>query len=271
MRNLWLVLLLAWPSWAQAGDPLQRLDPDLYGPGTLIAAMEELSTYSPAQAVAELLPLLGHEDIEVARTAAWLLRRMGRGPEGAQAAGTVLADGEASVASRLSAVRALGELRDSTASAALVTALGGNSDEALRVAAARALGQLHRPGAVDALTQALTADESETVRASAAQALGQVPDADGHALLSALQDSSASVRLEAIWSLARPSFAVLAGLDERLIELLQNDQNCRVQAEAAWALSGRGDQKVQAALEAARASNCRLAAQAASWAITTRK
>jgi HEAT repeat protein len=257
-------LCLLGPAASGGADPLDRLDPGRYGPGTLVLAMEELEGYKPSQAVDLVLPLLGHEDPDVARTAGWLLRRMGSGPAGATAAGTVLSDPAATEAARVSAAVALGELRDSGGQGALTAALAGDPLPSVRAAAALALGALHRDGAAGALANALGSDPEPAVRRAAAEALGCVPDATAGPLSDALLDADPTVRVEAAWSLGRHRFREALG---RLHGALA-DQDCRVGAAAAWALLQIADPQSQDALQAATGSSCRLTAQAAAWAIS---
>lgn len=250
----------------RAADPLLRLDPARHGPGTLLVALEELEPYRPPQAVELVLPLLAHPEPEVARTAGWLLRRMGRGPEGAEAAAAVLADAEADAPARLSAAVGLGALRDASGVAALSRALSNDPAPPVRAAAARALGALHRAGAVDALVQAASGDSDEEVRAAAARALGSVPDGRPEGLAAVLQDTDqpAGVRVEAAWSLGRHRFSEAIGHLQNAL----SDRDCRVGAAAAWALARIGDPSVVAALEAAASGPCRLTSQAAAWALS---
>jgi HEAT repeat protein len=262
-----LVLLVALISTARAQDPLQRLDPGRFGPGTLIVAMEELERYKPSQAVQPVAALVGHQDTQVARTAAWLLRRMGRGADGVTSASNVLANADAEVASRISAAIALGELREAGSQSPLGSALTGDTDPEVRAAAARALGELHRPGSAAALSQALQQDTEPIVRGAAAAALGSVPDAAESHLAPGLHDSEPFVQLETVWALGRHAFAEAAGILRG--KLQDNAADCRVQAAAAWALARIGDPLEVEALQAAvNQSRCKLTVQAASWALT---
>lgn len=259
-------LILCWHPLVRAADPLLRLDPGRYGPGTLLVALEELERYRPPQAVELVLPLLAHPEPDVARTAGWLLRRMGRGAEGTAAAATVLADPEVGVDARVSAAAGLGELRDAGGVAALAAALTGDPEPRVRAAAARALGALHRAGAVDDLARAMREDSDETVRAAAAGALGSVPDARLADLTAVLQDDGqpGPVRVEAAWSIGRHRFRDAIGHLQNAL----GDGDCRVGAAAAWALARIGDPAVVDALEAAVAGPCRLTSQAATWALS---
>jgi HEAT repeat protein len=261
-----LAVLVTLVSTSRADDPLARLDADRYGPGTLIAAMEQLATYRPPQAVDLLLPLLSHREPDVARSAGWLLRRMGQASAGLTAAGAVLADPQAETDSRRSAALAIGELRNQGGIAPLSTALADDAEESVRAAAAKALGDLFRPGAATALAQAARQDASAEVRAAAVRALSQLPDADPQVLISALKDEDPLVRLEAAWALGQESFRGAQGLLGNLQQAMQSDADCRVQAAAAWALGVIGDPSVKDALSAARNSPCRLTSQAAAWA-----
>ena len=246
-------------------DAIDRLDATRYGPGTLIAAMEELSRTHPPAAVAPLLLLVGHEDADVARMAAWLLRRMGQGSAGAGNAGTVLADSP-SMAARIAAATALGELRDAGCVAPLSAALSGDSEPEVRAAAARALGALHRSGARQPLLTAVDSinEPEPLVRAAAAAALGSTPGTTMNDLVLALRDGDPRVRVEAAWAMGRQGFQTAVG---NLQGALQ-DPDCRVGAAAAWALAQLNDDSVVDALLAATQGPCRLTAQAAHWALS---
>jgi HEAT repeat protein len=245
-------------------DPLDFLDPLRYGPGTLILSMEELDLYRPPQAVDLLLPLLGHEDPDVARTAGWLLRRMGSGSAGVSAAEAVLADPAATKEARVSAATGLGELRDSGGMGALTAALSADPEPEVRAAAALAIGALHRDGAGGALGTALRSDAEPSVRRASAAALGSVPDATEGALVDGLNDGDPTVRVEVAWSLGRHRFrGALGNLHGALA-----DRDCRVGAAAAWALLQIGDPQSRDALQAATRGPCRLTAQAATWALS---
>lgn len=246
------------------GDPLDYLDADRYGAGTLIAAMEKLATYRPSQAVDPVRLLQSHPDPDVARTAAWLLRRMGNGDASVGAAAGVLADPEAAPLARASAALALGELRSSGSAGPLRTALANDPLAGVRERAAAALGALHRAGSADALAAALASDADAGVRREAAHALGGLPDSDPAALVTALGDKDFPVRREAAWSLGRLGAASAVG---NLTGSLQNDPDCRVRAAAAWALGRIRDPLAVDALTAAKDSDCKIAAQAAAWAL----
>ena len=91
--GLCLAAWLAPAAWAQdaiEGDPLDYLDADRYGAGTLIAAMELLSTYMPDQAIDPVRPLQAHPDPDVAR----VLPEHESGPGGGadRASGVVLGE-----------------------------------------------------------------------------------------------------------------------------------------------------------------------------------
>ncbi len=245
-------------------DPLGLLDPVRFGPGTLILSMQELDRYHPPQAVDLVLPLLGHEDPEVARTAGWLLRRMGGGSAGVSAAAAVLSDPATTKAARVSAAIALGELREAGGMGALTAAISADSEPEVRAAAARAAGALHRDGAAGVLATALRSDAEPRVRRAAAEALGCVPDATEGPLADGLNDGDPGVRVEAAWSLGRHRFRGALG---KLHGALA-DRDCRVGAAAAWALLQIRDPQSQDALQAATRGSCRLTAQAATWALS---
>jgi HEAT repeat protein len=264
--RIWLtlyVVMAAGPALGQApinGDPLDFLDAGRYGPGTLIAAMEALATYRPAQAIAPVRLLLSNPDPDVARMAGWLLRRMGDGDSSAGTASGVLGDSASTPETRTTAALALGALRSANGAGPLRTALAGDPNPAVRTACATALGDLHRAGSAGALTSALTADPEPTVLRAAARAMGDLPDADSSALVQALAAPDALLRLEAVYSIGRLGETTAVS---NLVGTLQNDSDCRVRAAAAWALGALGDPLAVDALRAAQNSTCRLAAQAA--------
>jgi HEAT repeat protein len=250
------------------GDPLLRLDPTRYGAGELVAALEKLERYRlesnpPARVYNLVVPLLSHADPLVARTATWLLRRMGLGADAVSAAATVLANAASSEAQRISAAIALGELRTVGSAAPLLSALTNDAASEVRAAAAQALGALHREGSASALGTALTADADPRVRQAAAEALGSVPDSSLSLLLAALGDADAFVRVQVVWAIGRQRFVSAVG---NLLRVLQDDADCRVQSAAAWAIYRLGDTSTCDALSSATQGSCRSTAQAAYWA-----
>lgn len=272
MRRLAVALLfvaicpsgLAVAQDAIEGNPLDYLDAERYGAGTLIAAMEKLSTYGPAEAIVPVRLLQSHPDPDVARTAGWLLRRMGNADASVASAAGVLADPEADSFARASAALALGELRSSGSAGPLRTALANDPEPAVRARAAAALGALRRSGSAGALTTALSTDADAAMRREAARALGGLADADPAALVAALADAEFPVRREAAWSLGRLGVRSAVG---NLTGSLASDPDCRVRAAAAWALGTIRDPLAVDALTAAKESDCKIAAQAATWAL----
>jgi len=266
----WLLLLWTWPMVVHAADPLTRLDPERYGPGTIMVAIEQLAGYTPSQAVEPVRALLGHEDVALVRTAAWFLRRAGRGDEGVASAQAVLQDPQASEKSRLSAATAIGVLRSAAGATVAAQALTGDESALVRRAAVLALGRLHRAGWTVPLIAAAGVDEDERVRVACVRALGMLPDTTAEQLFELLVSAEpAAARREAAWALGQGRFAAVAGLAGQLTRALQSDPDCRVRAAAAWALGQQGDPSTRPALEAAAAgsSGCRLAAQAATVAL----
>lgn len=242
------------------GDPLDYLDQDRFGSGTLIAAMEALSKDYSTDATELVRPLMSNPDPDVARMAAWLLRIKGDSANAVSSAAEQLANQDNSIEARASAALALGVLHRTQSMAPLVAALSHDPAYTVRMRAAEALGVLHRLGAADALANALAGDVSKTVRRACAKALGSVPDADSSALLAALTDTEAGVRQEAAWALGRIKALDAVG---NLVGVLQNDADCMVRAAAAWALGEIGDPIAKQALDAAKDSTCRIAAQSA--------
>ncbi len=252
---------------SMAVDPVRLLDPDRYGAGTIIGALERLSTYGPPQAVEPAMALLAHPVKDVATTAAWLLRRMGRGEQAAGAAAQYLSSSELDEQQKVSAAAALGITRARAAIAPLVQALGSASSWRIRRQAAISLGLLHRAGQAEVLLQCSMADEEEMVRTACTRALSRVPDSTAQQLITLLESGEPyGVRREAAWALGRRRFVHGQGVSGALTRALQSDPDCRVAAAAAWALGASGDPTVLPALEAARQSPCRLVRQAAELA-----
>jgi HEAT repeat protein len=249
---------------AAAQDLLQFLNAEKYGPGTLIKTMEQVKDFSASSVTDTLIPLLSHEDLDVAKMAAWILRRMGRVGVASNAVLQVLEDAQSPIENRCSAALSLGELRAVGSLSNLANILGSDLIEEVRVACANALGQLHRIEAETSLTDALQNDESALVRRAAAAGLGNLEGIGSAGLVAALSDSDVFVRLEAAWALGRHKLHDAIGV---LVRALQSDSDCRVQAAAAWALGEIGDSSALEALRAAKNSSCRLTVQAAGWAL----
>jgi HEAT repeat protein len=112
--------------------------------------------------------------------------------------------------------------------------------------AARALGDLRDPAATAALTRLLE-DESENVRVFAAEALGKIADRDAvPGLLNSLTDESDLVRAWVVDALGRAGDATVA---PRLAGLLENP-DVRVRRAAVLALGRLGDASSIPALRA---------------------
>ena len=262
-----IVLCLSGVQFVRALEPLKRLDPTRFGPGTLIVALEELERYRPPQAVDLILPLLGHSDSQVSRTAAWILRRMEESSRGVTAAAAVLSDPNASVPEKVSAAISLGELRNPQATTVLRAILFGQEDCEVICAAVQALGDLHRSGVAGDLARVLSEHTCVQARAVAAAALGNVPDTDMDELVNALNNDDVQVRLEVVWALGRKGIRTDRVIGN-LLRVLQQDSNCKVQAAAAWALAKIKDSSVLEALQIAAEGRCRLASQASQWALS---
>ena len=245
------------------GNPVDYLDQDRFGVQTLTLAIEELAVYQPPQAVDPLRLLLSHEQVQVAKKAAWLLRIMGESDASVDIAQSALADEQLPIQRRLSAAFALAELRSAASQAGLIAVLNHES-AALRQAAVSALGELYRPGAATQLNSVLQGDTDPNVRQAAAKALGLLPDAQAQALLSALVDQDALVRRQAAWAIGRHRFVEALG---NLIQAVQTDTDCSVRAACAWALAQLNNPDALEALIAVRESDCRLARQAAAYAL----
>ncbi len=257
------VLSGMWPLVLFAEDPLDRLDPNLYGTDTLLHSMYELEAYQPPQAVDRLIALIGHSDMDVARTAARMLRRMGRASTATNPAAQILRDPNRSVSSRSSAAMGLGELRHPGAVEPLGHALKNDNEEIVRMHAAYALGELCLGQAADALVVGIREDSSPLVRGAAVHALGNLWITSSQGLEEAILDSDAGVRVEAAWAIGRRK---LTGLQVLLVAAL-NDTDCRVGAASAWALGKLENHAVCEPLTQIVESSCRLTGQAARWSL----
>ena len=138
-----------------------------------------------------------------------------------------------SVAVRLAAVEALGNLQDPRAVDALVQALRTDSDARVREAAASALGEIDSARAVPGLIAALGSERVAAVRAKIAWALGEIDDTRAvEALGTAVKDPEVEVRRQVVWALGElesPSAVPM------LIPLLR-DADAETRKQAAWAL-----------------------------------
>jgi HEAT repeat protein len=147
--------------------------------------------------------------------------------------GLVAAIGDVDVSVRVAAVKALGELSDTTAARALIRALQGDADGEVRKMAAWALGNLEYEPAVAALGEVLKGDRELPVRAMAAWALGNIESESAvDALVAALTASDAEVRRQSVWALGQiESERAVPGL-VRLVD----DADAEVREQVVWAL-----------------------------------
>lgn len=135
---------------------------------------------------------------------------------------------------RAAAVRALGEIQDPAAIAALAQALQNDANPAVREMAAWALGQIEDAAAVTALGNALRTDREASVRKQAAWALGQIEDARAvDALSAALRDQNLEVRRMVVWALGQIEDAKAVA---PLAQVLRTDADAELRERAAWAL-----------------------------------
>ena len=124
-----------------------------------------------------------------------------------------------------------------------------DEDAFVRATAAKLVGDQDDPALSGFLARVLREDSDALVRKRACQALARIAgDEAGPALIAALRDPDARVRLEAINGAKR----VAPGQGSaRLVELLANDPMWEVRVRAASALSLAGDPAAGEALQAA--------------------
>ena len=155
---------------------------------------------------AAFLPLTNQLDsgnATVRRNAAWAIGELTNMPLGQRDAAvprliSLLTDGDPWV--RMSAARALGELRHRSAVPALIANLADDNAR-VRELAIWALSELKDTSAVLALCNVLLADLSVEVRRGAAEALGEIRDAEALPFLrQALKDPAVRVRAE--WAIS---------------------------------------------------------------------
>ncbi len=149
---------------------------------------------------------------------------------------------------RVTALNSLVTLDVDDAAELAVAALS-DEDPFVRATAAKLVGDQEDPALTGFLTRALREDPDPLVRRRACQALARVAGDDaGPALIAALRDPDAQVRLEAIKG--AKTIAPGQGSD-RLAELLAEDPNWEVRVRAASALGLSRDPGAGKALRAA--------------------
>jgi beta-lactamase regulating signal transducer with metallopeptidase domain len=167
------------------------------------AAIALASMGSPA--FAPLVNQLTSKNSTVRRNAAWAIGELHEMPPATRAAaGPDLASllGDADEWVRMAAARALGELRDSRATEALVLRLS-DSNWRVRELATWALSEMKDPRAVEGLCKALLSDAQVQVRFGAADALGEIRNAEAiPALKQALNDPESNVRGRVAWAIS---------------------------------------------------------------------
>lgn len=174
---------------------------------------------------------------------------------------TALGDGDADV--RETAARALGDLDDPRAVAALVRALANDTDAGVRKMAAWALGEIESEEAVPALGAALR-DSSVEVRRMAIWALGEIESPEAVPwLIPAVRDADVEVRRKAVWALGEiESEAAVDALAGAL-----SDSDAEVRKTAAWAIGEIESVQAVPALAEALADDNAEVRKTAAWAI----
>lgn len=141
---------------------------------------------------------------------------------------------------RVSAARALGELKDTRATEPLIRAMEDNGDPWTRTYAAKALGSIRDKRAFGVLIRGL-GDNDYWVRSSAAGALGELGDDRAtDSLVPLLKDQNSTVRFHAAFALGKIA-------DHRavpaLIESMRHDKDQDVRRKVPWSLGQTKDQR----------------------------
>jgi HEAT repeat protein len=217
-------------------------------------------------AIQALMAALRHESEQMRREAARALAHAGRSARPAVPALIELFKTDRSEYVRQQAVHGLGHLGDNSPAAAetLLTALGDTSGY-VRCSAAHSLSGIEKGLALPAiptLISLLKHDRWEEARREAAHALGHIDAARQEttpALIEALRDQSAGVRVEAAFALSYieesvPEKLRLAALPP-LIESLNGDISSDVRSKAAHALGHLGGSSPSAVKALTKAAN----------------
>lgn len=229
-------LLLLGGGAAQAGrggSPQKIASAISSGSADAIKAELERAEYLVCAAcVGHVLPLIDSNDVSVREVAAWWLVRRGTGRQVYRDMLTRLSQPD-SVKAR-NAADVLGEFAYPQAIPALGAALSNPIfDAEARAAMARALGSIRRPAAAAPL-QAALGDREAPVRAAAVSALRKVEGfRDGSVAVPLVADADATVRSEAIYTVAEFRTAAAASA---LVNALETDTSADVRKRAAWAL-----------------------------------
>lgn len=228
------VLLPVAPARAGHGSSPQEIATAIASgsPDAIKSELERAEYLVCAVCVDYVLPLIDSDDASVREVAGWWLVRRGTRHEVYTDMLTRLSQAD-SVKAR-NAADILGSFSYPQAIPALGAALSNPvfSGEA-RAAMAKALGTIHRPAAAAPL-EAVLADGDPLVRGAALAALRKVQGfQDGTVAVPLLADADATVRAQAVFTVAQLHTTAAA---PTLLQLLAADPDANVRKHAAWAL-----------------------------------
>lgn len=192
-----------------------------------------------------VLPLLGHTDAVVRRTAVEVVGQLGE-ERLASHVGRLLRDKDAAVRQCVATV--LGTLGSQAVVPLLLTAINDSSD-AVREQVVFALGERKDPSATPALLSLLETD-APALRSAALEALGNIGDQRAaDVIMNLTNDVDRGIRAQAVFALRK---LPMKQASERLLQFLQ-DPEVRVRICAAEALGHQKGMKiVQPLIDAAR-------------------
>ncbi len=220
--------------------------------GSLIAALEYGERVECHACVAPLeRNLLESGDSDVRRISAWWLRRRPFAIGAIMNRMRTALETDGDPTRRARAALAIGEFLDPNGLVPLRTAAMEDGEGVVRAAAVRALGRLNHPGGNVAIGAALADQELDVRRAALDVVLTVNFFREHEALIGALGDSDATIRMRAARLLGEMQVSAAVPV---LIGLLQSDAEVLVRQAAAWGLGRINGQDARGALRGAEQS-----------------